>query len=64
MLHRATLRPHDVVLVDGTPVTSVARTLIDLARSQPLRTSVPAIDAALQRRLVTRAELERTTLEC
>lgn len=51
----------DVVLVDGLPVTSVPRTIVDLACQLPLTQSVPIGDAALRLpgadRL--RADLER-----
>lgn len=56
-LYRAALRPEDVVLIGGTRVTSVARTLIDLARHRSLETAVVAMDAALHDRRTTLAEL-------
>ena len=34
--HRATLREHDVTAIGGTPVTSVARTLVDFGRHRPV----------------------------
>ena len=37
--------------VDGVRVTTVARTVVDLARSQPVRAAVAAMDNALFRRL-------------
>lgn len=56
-LHAAALAPDEVVLVDGLPVTSVARTVVDLGRMLPIeRAAVPA-DAALHDRLVTPEEL-------
>ena len=45
--YRARLRPQDIVQIDDRPVTSPARTVVDVARHWPWRTSVPAIDAAL-----------------
>ena len=51
-LRRATLRDHDVAVVDGVPVTSVARTLVDLARWCGAETAVVAADYALNHQLV------------
>jgi hypothetical protein len=47
----------DVVLIEGIPVTSVLRTLVDLASVLPFRASVAAVDQALRVGMVTRAEL-------
>lgn len=63
-LYRATLRPEDIVLVDGVPVTSVARTVIDLSRSRSTACGVAAIDNALHRRLITCADLDEVLLTC
>jgi hypothetical protein len=49
LLHRARLRPEDVTEIDGTPVTSLARTLVDVARSSPIAAAVVPIDAVLHR---------------
>jgi hypothetical protein len=54
----ASLTPGEIVLVDGLPVTSVARTVVDLARSVSFESALAAADAALARRLVTRTELD------
>jgi predicted transcriptional regulator of viral defense system len=56
-VHRARLRPDDIVLVDGTAVTAPARTVVDLARHRAVGTSVAAIDAALHRGLTNLDEL-------
>jgi hypothetical protein len=45
--HSARLADDDVVEVDGLLVTSVARTVLDLATDEPLLESVPALDRAL-----------------
>ena len=45
----APLDPHEVALVDGLPVTSLARTVVDLARSRPFVEAVVTGDAALAR---------------
>ncbi|MDT4929858.1 MAG: hypothetical protein QOF92_2725 [Pseudonocardiales bacterium] len=63
-VHRAQLRPPDAVLVDGVAVTSIARTLIDVARHRRLATAVAAIDAALQRGLTTYEELDDVVRSC
>ncbi len=53
----AALPPEDVVHRGAYPVTSPARTLVDLARSRPEVDAVAAVDAALLRRLVTGEQL-------
>lgn len=53
----AALDPDEIVVVGRHRVTSVARTLVDLARCLPFDESVAAADGALHRRLVTRSEL-------
>jgi hypothetical protein len=56
-VHVGRLDPADIVTVDGMPVTSPARTLVDLARIVPFQTAVIAADNALNREIVTPAEL-------
>jgi very-short-patch-repair endonuclease len=51
IVHRARLATLDCDEVDGIPVTSVARTLVDLAGSSRRRLVARAVDAALVRRL-------------
>src|SRR3712207_1301392 len=51
--HVARLADHEVVEVDGLPVTDPVRTALDLARSLPLEPAVVVLDAALHRDLVT-----------
>jgi hypothetical protein len=63
-LHRASLPPEEVTLVDGVAVTSVARTLLDVGRACPVHTAVAAIDAALHRNLTTFDELDGVALRC
>jgi hypothetical protein len=63
-MHRANLPREHVTIINGTPTTSVARTVVDVARHHPLQASVPAIDAALHRRLTTREELSAVLLLC
>jgi len=56
--HVGRLRERDVEVVDGVPVTSAARTAVDLARGQPLEVAVVVLDAALHDRLVDPAALQ------
>jgi predicted transcriptional regulator of viral defense system len=59
-LHRSTtLTPEDVTTVDGIPVTTVARTIIDLARTLAPDALEDAIDRADQRHLVDFADLRQ-----
>lgn len=55
--HVAPLAAEDVVLADGVPATSLARTVVDLARTLTAERAVAAGDAALRAGL-TRAELD------
>ncbi|MGB8649911.1 MAG: type IV toxin-antitoxin system AbiEi family antitoxin domain-containing protein [Mycobacteriales bacterium] len=52
------LPPGQRTVVDGVPVTSPARTVIDIARGESFRNAVVVADAAL-RRGVTRGDLEQ-----
>lgn len=47
-LHRAPLPPADVTEIDGIPVTTLERTVADLARIEPFEWGVAAADAALR----------------
>jgi predicted transcriptional regulator of viral defense system len=51
-IHRSALAPRDVAEIRGIPVTSVARTIIDLSRTLKGRPLEALIDAADQRGLV------------
>ncbi len=51
------LAPDETTLVDGVPVTTVARTLVDLGRWADLPTAVICTDAALREGMVTPADL-------
>lgn len=55
-LHVAALPPTDRSSVGGVPVTTLARTAIDVARSEPVRDGLVVADAVL-RRLIPREEL-------
>ena len=56
-VHSAVLSTEDVVVIGGLAVTSVARTVADLARSLPFEAAVGVADAALCKELVTHDEL-------
>jgi hypothetical protein len=47
-LHTSPLPPEDVVEIGGRPVTSLARTVVDLSRTLTMVQSVPIGDAALR----------------
>ena len=47
-VHRASLRPQDRRIVDGIPVTSPARTVVDLGRWLPFGAALVTADAALR----------------
>jgi hypothetical protein len=53
----APLQPSEIVLIDNIPVTSLARTVLDLARTVPMTQAVSAGDRALALGL-TRQELQ------
>jgi hypothetical protein len=57
--HVARLRDDEVTAVGGLEVTDVARTVLDLARSQPFEAAVVAVDAALHEGLLPRELLEQ-----
>lgn len=63
-LHRARLWPADVTTVDGAPVTSVARTVVDVGRSQPITGAVVTTDAALHTGATTAGDIESVLLRC
>ncbi len=59
IVHRSrTLLPRDVTIRNGLPVTSVARTLLDLAGVVKARLLEKAVDQALLTHLVTLAQLQ------
>ncbi len=63
-LYRATLRPDDVESVAGMPVTSPARTAVDLARHLPFTAGVAALDHVLNRRLATADDIDDVLCAC
>lgn len=56
--HVARLHDDEVTVVGDVPVTDVARTALDLARSLPFEAAVVVLDAALNTRAVSREVLE------
>jgi very-short-patch-repair endonuclease len=59
-VHRSrTLAPHDITTHCGIPITTPARTIIDLARTLKGRPLETALDRAEQRRLLDFADLTR-----
>jgi predicted transcriptional regulator of viral defense system len=63
-IYSAELPKGHVTEVYGMPVTTPARTVVDLARSLEFRAGVVAADSALHRKLVTKAELESVHSYC
>jgi hypothetical protein len=56
--HVSPLRPDEVMEIDGIPVTTPARTVLDLARAAGMESSVVTADHALHIKSVTPEELE------
>lgn len=63
-VHAATLSPGHVTKHYGLPVTSVARTVVDLARALPFQHGVVVADSALHARKTTHDELDRVLAAC
>jgi hypothetical protein len=63
-LHIAALPAGHVVTRRGLPVTSAARTVVDLARASSFRAGVVVADSALRRRQVSKADLELCLTTC
>jgi hypothetical protein len=63
--HTAPLQVDEVAVVDGWPVTSAARTVLDVARTLPFEQALVIADAALHRKLTNpeqlATQLERST---
>ncbi|MCW3010098.1 MAG: hypothetical protein JWO90_502 [Solirubrobacterales bacterium] len=53
-----TLRPQDVVVVDGIPVTSIARTVVDLAARHPARLVERVLDEMVALRVYDQMALD------
>lgn len=63
-VHTAALPDAHIRYRDGIPVTSVARTVVDLARTLPFRSGVVVADSALHGFQVGKAELEGVVRDC
>ena len=63
-VHVAALPADHVVSYRGVPLTSVPRTVIDLARTLPFAEGVAVADSALNARLTSRAELGAVIADC
>ena len=61
--HDAALRADQITKVDGVVVTSAARTILDIARTESFDASVVAAESAINMRLTTLAGL-REVLDC
>jgi hypothetical protein len=63
-LHAAPLASDEIVQVDGLLVTSVARTVVDLARTAGSDAAVAVADSALHKHLTDPDELARAVRRC
>jgi hypothetical protein len=63
-VHAAALYPGHVAKHYGLPVTSVARTVADLARTSPFKHGVVVADSALHARKTTHEELDSVLAAC
>jgi len=63
-VHVAALPRDHVTVRGGVPVTSVARTVVDLARTSSFREGVVVADSALRRKQTTKAELRAVLSAC
>lgn len=63
-IHIAALPPGHVVTCRNIPVTSVARTVVDLARASSFSAGVVVADSALRARQVSQAELDLCVTQC
>jgi Protein of unknown function (DUF559) len=63
-MHKLPLPARHVTIRNGIPVTTVARTVIDLARTVPFRAGVVVADSALHASQTSKADLERVIWDC
>ena len=63
-VHTAALPAQHIGQHGGVPVTTAARTVVDLARASAFRAGVVAADSALRRKLTTKAELQAVVADC
>jgi hypothetical protein len=60
----ARLPVHHITTIHGLPVTTPARTVLDLARSSPYRDGVVVAESALRQARTERGELDRLLIDC
>jgi len=58
--HAAELRPADVTTRHGVPLTTPARTVVDVARTSPFMDGVVVADSAIHQLLASKSNLGRT----
>jgi very-short-patch-repair endonuclease len=63
-VHYAALPAGHLTRYSGVPVTTVARTVIDVARASSFRAGVVTADSALRRRQTTREEMTAVLADC
>ena len=63
-VHNAALPAGHVGQCDGVPVTTAARTVLDLARCSPLRAGIVVADSALRKERTTKPELQAVIESC
>jgi hypothetical protein len=63
-LHIAALPPDHVTTREGIRLTSVARTVVDLARASSFRCGVVVADSALRSNQTSKAELQSVITDC
>jgi len=63
-IRRAALPRGHIAIRAGVPVTSAARTVVDMARTTSFRAGVVVADSALYRRKATRADLDTVIGSC
>lgn len=64
LVHNAALPVSDVVVRRGVPVTTVGRTVVDLARTLPFAEGVAVADSALRAKLTTPGQLDAVAARC
>jgi predicted transcriptional regulator of viral defense system len=64
LLHVAALPDSDIIRCRGVPVTSVSRTVADLARALPFAEGVAVADSALRAGLTSRDDLDAVLARC
>jgi Protein of unknown function (DUF559) len=63
-LHISALPPKHVTESEGIRLTSVARTVVDLARTSSFRSGVVVADSALRSKQTSKAELQAVITDC